>query len=761
MNSKNGQLLALVSCIGGLLLLPASVFDVSMPAAKVFAQHQNQVSDEQLHQIAKSITVRVFSGNDDVGSGTLVGKQQQVYQVLTNAHVVTSDEAYRIQTPDGRIYPANLVENVDFGKTDLALLEFQSNGNYAIASLGRASALALNELVFAAGFPYNSEKLVVNQGQFTQWEDQSLVGGYQMGYNNNIQQGMSGGPVLNPQGEVVAINSLGAYPILNNAYKYENGEQPDPFALEDLRKSNWGITIETFIALVPGFDYSCVNLSQPSVDDSLSPQSLPPVVAKNYQKIREVTVLLDAPGKQDGSGVIIGKEGNTYTVLTAEHVVSQKAQDGRYDVVTSKGEGCPVNYRQVKQLPGSDLAILEFTSNLSYPVATLANYPRGRDRKYVFVSGWSKAKSDNSKNSHLFEYSPGFLFDEESSPFWTRDFGSLTYGYKLVYSNFTTAGMSGGPILDTQGRVIGIHGRLDGVGVREEVGNLRPISLVFSLGVPISTFLNLTAQAGTEVKGLQIETVAPPNLTASEKNSITQSLLENIEIPNNSTDAIAWINYGNQLWRLLQPEAALAAFNQAIQLEPDFSPAWYAHGLVLHSQGKYQEAIESLDKAIQEDSKDFFPLWRLRGWVLYSQQEYQAALESFEKLLALDPQSQTQDFALHLLRGLSLRGLGRYQEATVAYTQAIAINPHPWAYNNRGNAYYDLKNYQKALSDYSNAIELDPNFAAAYETRGQAYCQIGDEQTALRDFQQAAELYRKQEQMNEYQEAVNKECQEL
>ncbi|NER25145.1 MAG: tetratricopeptide repeat protein, partial [Symploca sp. SIO1C2] len=274
-------------------------------------------------------------------------------------------------------------------------------------------------------------------------------------------------------------------------------------------------------------------------------------------------------------------------------------------------------------------------------------------------------------------------------------------------------------------------------------------------------FLNLTAQAGTEVKGLQIETVAPPNLTASEKNSITQSLLENIEIPHNSTDAIAWINYGNQLWRLLQPEAALAAFNQAIQLEPDFSPAWYAHGLVLHSQGKYQEAIESLDKAIQEDSKDFFPLWRLRGWVLYSQQEYQAALDSFDKLLALDPQSQIQDFALHLLRGLSLRGLGRYQEATVAYTQAIVINPHPWAYNNRGNAYYELKNYQKALSDYSNAIELDPNFAAAYETRGQAYCQIGDEQTALRDFQQAAELYRKQEQMNEYQEAVNKGCQAL
>ncbi|MEY3222365.1 MAG: hypothetical protein RLZZ203_1221, partial [Cyanobacteriota bacterium] len=39
---------------------------------------------------------------------------------------------------------------------------------------------------------------------------------------------------------------------------------------------------------------------------------------------------------------------------------------------------------------------------------------------------------------------------------------SLTGGYELVYSSITFGGMSGGPVLDSQGRVIGIHGRTEG-----------------------------------------------------------------------------------------------------------------------------------------------------------------------------------------------------------------------------------------------------------------------------------------------------------
>ncbi len=62
------------------------------------------------------------------------------------------------------------------------------------------------------------------------------------------------------------------------------------------------------------------------------------------------------------------------------------------------------------------------------------------------------------------------------------------------------------------------------------------------------------------------------------------------------------------------------------------------------------------------------------------------------------------------------------------------------AYNNRGFAYDDLKQYERAISDYDKAIQLDPNFAIAYNNRGFAYNLKGDKAAARRDFQKAADL---------------------
>ena len=43
------------------------------------------------------------------------------------------------------------------------------------------------------------------------------------------------------------------------------------------------------------------------------------------------------------------------------------------------------------------------------------------------------------------------------------------------------------------------------------------------------------------------------------------------------------------------------------------------------------------------------------------------------------------------------------------------------AYYNRGIAYGDKGEYDKAIEDYSKAIELNPEYAEAYNNRGNAY----------------------------------------
>lgn len=62
------------------------------------------------------------------------------------------------------------------------------------------------------------------------------------------------------------------------------------------------------------------------------------------------------------------------------------------------------------------------------------------------------------------------------------------------------------------------------------------------------------------------------------------------------------------------------------------------------------------------------------------------------------------------------------------------------AYNNRGLAYYELRQYQKAISDFNQAIKLDREYAAAYNNRGNSYYELSEYQLALRDFNQSLKL---------------------
>lgn len=61
-----------------------------------------------------------------------------------------------------------------------------------------------------------------------------------------MQQGMSGGPLLNRQGEVLGINGLAAYPIFSNAYRFADGSQPTAAQLKQWRRFSWGVPIQTF-----------------------------------------------------------------------------------------------------------------------------------------------------------------------------------------------------------------------------------------------------------------------------------------------------------------------------------------------------------------------------------------------------------------------------------------------------------------------------------------------------------------------------------
>ncbi len=216
---------------------------------------------QKLEPLARSITVKVLVGRNS-GSGILIQKQGPLYSVLTNHHVVNAGKSYRIQTPDGKIYAAKVLENHHFNRqsrflgNDLDVLQFSSSRAYTIATLNPTAKLEVGEAVFAAGFPHDydpaiSEEFVFTDGYVSFVLDRSFVGGYRIGYTNWIQQGMSGGPLMNWRGDVIGVNGLHAYPLWGNPYVFKDGSSPHLPLRKEIARSSWAIPIATFICLTP------------------------------------------------------------------------------------------------------------------------------------------------------------------------------------------------------------------------------------------------------------------------------------------------------------------------------------------------------------------------------------------------------------------------------------------------------------------------------------------------------------------------------
>ena len=66
------------------------------------------------------------------------------------------------------------------------------------------------------------------------------------------------------------------------------------------------------------------------------------------------------------------------------------------------------------------------------------------------------------------------------------------------------------------------------------------------------------------------------------------------------------------------------------------------------------------------------------------------------------------------------------------YTQAIELDTdYADAYYNRGNACHNKREYDRAIVDYNRAIELKPNYAEAYYNRGVTYSEKSDFDSAI------------------------------
>ncbi|MFN2508557.1 MAG: tetratricopeptide repeat protein [Chthoniobacterales bacterium] len=184
---------------------------------------------------------------------------------------------------------------------------------------------------------------------------------------------------------------------------------------------------------------------------------------------------------------------------------------------------------------------------------------------------------------------------------------------------------------------------------------------------------------------------------------------------------VAYIQRGHAYAALNELDAAIASFESALRIDPENQEARAARGDLYYRKG---EVAKTLD--------DYAHLRTSKG-------------EEWAARTAQPPPSAAKtDTAVLLLRANAEAQSGRIDQAIDIYNQLLLMNlslpDASTACQNRGNAYRQKGDDERALRDYDQAIRFNPANAGAYVNRGVIYGHRGDDEAAIMDYTEAIRL---------------------
>lgn len=155
-------------------------------------------------------------------------------------------------------------------------------------------------------------------------------------------------------------------------------------------------------------------------------------------------------------------------------------------------------------------------------------------------------------------------------------------------------------------------------------------------------------------------------------------------------------------------------------------------GYLLVDKGRYEEAIEYLEEAVEHayeiepalvdldreiklDEPMGAPFNNL-SWAYNELEDYEKSLEYIEKSLLIVPNRDME----YVNKGNALYGLYRYEEALESYNQALELGDEKYAHYGKGRVLFDLERYEEALEQFDIYIGLDDTDMDGYEMKAYA-----------------------------------------
>jgi S1-C subfamily serine protease len=428
------------------------------------------------------------------------------------------------------------------------------------------------------------------------------------------------------------------------------------------------------------------------------------VLAKSPTEVNDIAQAIAvkiATTSGNGSGILLQKQGDVYTILTAAHVV--KNERASYTITTPDGRTYQPIANSIRRYQGDvDLAVLKFRSSATYKLAELGNSNVLKGGMNLYVAGFPAPTQVITES--VFVFREGKVTANSKRAF--KD------GYGLLYSNDTLPGMSGGPVLNEAGQVVGIHGRSD----REQESRAKT---GFNVGIPIARFADIASSLGVETGTALARTFQSNTLSADD-----------------------YFVLANQKRKEGDYQGALADYNQAIALKPDYANAYNNRGILKDELNDPKGALADYSKAIALDPNSAKAYYNRAKLKVEKLNDLQGALADYNQAIALKP-----DLANAYVNRAILKSeeLSDHQGALADFNRSIVVKPdHASAYTHRGRLKQKrLNDPRGALVDYNQAISLNPNDTFAYMHRGELKKdKLNDRQGAIVDFRQAAQLIR-------------------
>ena len=190
-------------------------------------------------------------------------------------------------------------------------------------------------------------------------------------------------------------------------------------------------------------------------------------------------------------------------------------------------------------------------------------------------------------------------------------------------------------------------------------------------------------------------------------------------------------------------QTALDDFNQAVKQDPKFALAYT--GVAQASLRMYgitkdgfwtQKALAAAQQALQLNDK-LPEVHSTLGSVYRATGKYSEAIAELNRAQALAPNSDE----VHWRMGNVYLSKGDMPHAIEAFQKAVELNPYYWINENSlGDAYFQTGDYDKAIQAFKQVTTLEPDVNAGYENLGSVLVQQGKYADAVPYLQRALQI---------------------